>query len=253
MKRIIGIAVLMLFLLSLNSYSQKWKLRRYEAMIGFGSANCLGDIGGSVSQNNWFGVRDIDILSSRPLLYLGGRYKFKEDIHFKFTFISGWLSGTDEGSRNDFRNLSYNTFVQEFSVHGEYYFIPEEKKFRSAATFSRRGMINDFAKVSAYVTIGAGGIYYISNLEGDLYLQGPEEYNGYGKFALVIPVGIGMKYIISSKWALNFEIGGRYTTTDYLEGFKSEFSNANDIYYFSSASLVYRIKTDRRGRPILFK
>ena len=61
-----------------------------------------------------------------------------------------------------------------------------------------------------------------------------------------------LKYIIDSKWVLGFELGGRFTSTDFLDGFSPLTSNFNDVYYFTVLNLIYKIKTDRRGFPILF-
>ena len=255
MKNYLLKIIILSFVFSPYTLSQKWKLRRYEFMVGIGSANYFGDIGGSATEKNLFGLNDIDIESTRPSIYVGARFKIKSNIHIKVNFISGWLSGSDQNSQFDYRNFHFKSFIQEYSVMGEYYFMEEEKKFRSTAAFNRRGMINDFSRISAYVSAGMGGFYFNPKLDADFTDRNetPEYYSGYSKVALAIPASIGIKYILDSKWALGFELGGRFTTTDFLDGFKSFYSKANDIYYFSSVSLIYRIKTDRRGRPLLFQ
>ncbi len=51
---------------------------------------------------------------------------------------------------------------------------------------------------------------------------------------LAIPIGLGIKYIISDKWMLGYEIGYRQTISDFLDGFKSPSSNRPDIYWIST-------------------
>jgi hypothetical protein len=65
-----------------------------------------------------------------------------------------------------------------------------------------------------------------------------------------VPLGAGIKYIISDKWIFGYEIGYRQTISDFLDGFQSPFSKRLDIYWISSFNLSYRIATSRRGLPI---
>ncbi len=57
----------------------------------------------------------------------------------------------------------------------------------------------------------------------------------------VLPVGAGVAYNISSKWALTFETMFRYTFTDYLDGF-SYIANPGrkDFYHSHTLGLNYR-------------
>lgn len=64
----------------------------------------------------------------------------------------------------------------------------------------------------------------------------------YSPLTMVIPAGIGVNIGIRNFIDLGFEIGGRYAFNDYLDGFTSPTSTANDIYYISSFVLVYRIR-----------
>ena len=45
------------------------------------------------------------------------------------------------------------------------------------------------------------------------------------------------------------EIGGRYTTTDYLDGYSSQYSKSNDVYYFLNVTVTYKMKTGKNGLP----
>ncbi|MCK5171433.1 MAG: hypothetical protein KAQ75_16255, partial [Bacteroidales bacterium] len=65
--------------------------------------------------------------------------------------------------------------------------------------------------------------------------------------ALVIPVGLGLKYPLTSTTQIGLELGGRYTTTDYIDGFSPYPSSEHrDIYYFTVINVSTKIKRKRR-------
>jgi hypothetical protein len=96
--------------------------------------------------------------------------------------------------------------------------------------------------------VGVGGIYSNPKLKkNDVpYIQ-----NKFPKFGLTFPVGLGVKFSVTSKVSAGVEFGRRLTTTDYLEGYSSPSSKANDLYDFIMFSAIYKIPTDRRGYPII--
>lgn len=47
----------------------------------------------------------------------------------------------------------------------------------------------------------------------------------YGLVQVAVPAGIGFKYKLGKKWDLSFEIGWRFTTTDYLDDVGSEYAD----------------------------
>ena len=240
-----------------NLFAQKWKLTRYEASIGIGPANYFGDIGGAATRNNWFGIKDIQLLRTRPSFSLGARYKIRPDKAVKFNLNYCWLSATDEGSLNptrgaDRKGYKFNTQLIETSIQFEYSFFVEDKKRTSFAIFNKRGMLNNYSKFNLYGFLGVGSVMFFPSFIGK---PNPsiEITNGYSKVAGIIPGGLGFKMIYSSKLALGIELGSRYTFSDYLDGFHTNFSKANDIYYLTTFNLVYRLKTSRSNRPIIFK
>ena len=114
--------------------------------------------------------------------------------------------------------------------------------------FNRRGMLNNYSTISAYVFGGIGLTKYWTTLEREPRLT--DTYDDRNKFIPSFPLGVGLKYIISDKWMIGYEIGGRYTLSDYLDGFKPRASKHNDIYWISALNINYRIKTSRRGLPL---
>lgn len=245
--------VVVLIFFSFSGYSQRWKLTRYEGILGIGTTSYFGDIGGSASRNNWFGLKDVQLLATRPSIYFGARYKLDYNQAIKFNIVWGWLSGTDKNSVNAWRGYSFNTLISEQTIQYEYSLIAEDRRRFSYAFFSRHGMANNYSKINFYGLIGAGGLFYNPKFNGNLVDPKNEIVNNSPGYTLVGFGGLGIKLIYDHQYAFGFEFGGRYAFSDYLDGFTTKFSHHNDVYYFGVFNLVYRIKTSRRGYPILFK
>jgi hypothetical protein len=253
MRIVIRIFCLILMTIPLSALAQKWKLTRYEAIIGIGTTNYFGDIGGSADKNSWFGIKDISLLRTRASLYAAARYKIEHDKAIKLSVTFGWLNGTDKGSKNASRNYSFNSFISEQTLQFEYSFLAEDRRRYSFALFNRRGMMNNYSKINVYGFLGVGGLFCIPSFKGILVNPESEIVQKTSFYTGVIPAGIGLKLIYNNRYALGFEFGGRYVFSDVIDGLTSSYSKAKDIYYFGVFNLVYRIKTDRKGRPIIFR
>ena len=70
-------------------------------------------------------------------------------------------------------------------------------------------------------------------------------------FAAVIPVGLGTTLIYSPDINFGVEFGGRYSFSDYLDGYTSQYSSSNDVYYFFNFTFTYKLKTGPKGLPFL--
>ena len=218
--RRISLLILAALCISSTIYSQRWKLKRYEAIIGIGTTNIFSDLGGRVDASLFF-IEDITFKDTRPSIYTGARYKINQMLSTKLLELSG---------------------------HFEYYLIQETKRYRSAAMYNRRGMLNNYSTISAYIFGGIGLTKYWTTLEREP--RPTDTFDDRNKFIPAFPLGVGLKYIISDKWIIGYEIGGRYTFCDYIDGFKPSASKHNDIYWISTFNLNYRIKTSRRGLPL---
>jgi len=119
---------------------------------------------------------------------------------------------------------------------------------RSAAVFNRRGMVNDYSLLGIYVFGGLGATMYWPDLKVE-----PREFDEYKTnlgITAAIPLGAGLKFILSDKWILGYEIGYRQSVTDFMDGIKTPWSKRWDGYWISTLNLSYRIPTSRRGLPI---
>lgn len=248
-KRQLICFLLVLVIIPASSYAQKWKLKRYEAIVSMCTSNYYGDIGGALDKNNLFGLKDIDILGTRPSFAFGARYRLQENMAVRMNLIFGFISGNDKNSLNSDRNLSFTSTIFEPSFQFEYYPIPEKKSTSSSATFNHRGMVNDFGKISPYVFGGVGAIISNPKLNrnDEKFDPGIEIH----KVGIAFPMGIGLKFGISSRWSAGFEFGRRFTLTDDIDGYYSKWSKANDLYDFGMFSAIYKIQTDRRGYPVI--
>jgi hypothetical protein len=231
---------------------QRWKLRRYEVGGGIGITQVFGDIGGSAETKNWYGLKDIKIDETRLAFDAFGRYKIDPVYSVKVNTILGFGNGKDAGSRND-RGREYKTMLFELSAQTEYYFIGEEKRYRSAAIYNRRGMLNNYSSFCAYGFLGLGMVYSHAHVTYTTFDPGPYDVIKNNNIGAIVPFGLGLKYIIDDRWLVNSELGYRYTFTDYIDGFtQTHDSKHNDIYYFLTLSVSYRLESSRRGLPSIF-
>ena len=246
MIRILVLIVSISFLASIQADGQVWRMRRYEAMAGIGTANYFGDIGGFTKGENLLGLRDIRILKTRPSIYLGARYKLSESMAVTINLTYGYLSGSDSRGSNVARDYAFSCPIFEPSLQYEYYFI-KDKMTRSYLMMKGWGVMDFIGGFSLYGFAGAGGALYFPKQNEKLINRAGEITSG---AALVFPAGLGVKYNFSPRTALSLEVGGRLTTTDKIDGFPSEYSRANDVYYFGVVSYMYKLKTSRKGWPM---
>jgi hypothetical protein len=170
-------------------------------------------------------------------------------MSLKLNLLYGYTTGTDKGSIHEYRSdFSYATSLFEQSVTYEYYFVPEDKIRSSSASYNRRGMLNNYSRTAVYAFAGVGGVLYIPSFKGKIGDPTMEFLTKTG-YTLVLPVGLGLKYIYNQHLVFGFEIGGRYAFTKKMEGYTSNYSKGNNVYWFGSFNIGYRLKTDRKGRP----
>jgi len=246
------------FCFTSNVDAQRWKARRYEAVFGIGSANQYGDIGGTMTEKNLYGLKDIQLAKTRPSMAFGARYKINALMATKLNLYTGFLTGSDVGSKNaGTRDYSFKSTIFEYSLQYEYYIISEVRELSSGALYNRKGMVNDYFNINVYLFAGFGGVFsnakvtdYSNANEGgndrykeydskgylirDLYTQSTEfdvvsglysiigTENNRSKSGLVFPVGIGAKYIWTKDWSFGVEFGRRFTNFDKLDGYSAQ-------------------------------
>ena len=77
MKRYIILTIIFISLLWLfapSAQGQRWKRTRWDVQFGLGTTQFFGDLGGGAEDAaHFFGVRDLDISSTRPLIHVGAQ------------------------------------------------------------------------------------------------------------------------------------------------------------------------------------
>lgn len=242
------IVLLIFLIIPLVGFSQKWKLARTEILGGIGTANYFGDIGGSVNADALW-ISDLDIMSTRPNITVGLRYRLMDRFSVRGNLTYARFSGTDVGSVNEGRNYSFSTNLYELNAYAEYSLIPEKQMVKYWINI-RDGLRKFNASINVYVFAGIGVSYFKPTALDNLI--GSTRFIDDKNIAIVLPLGVGIKYPISPLNNIGFEIGGRFTSTDYIDGFKPDLSESNDMYYFSLISVTHKIKPRVRNTSVRF-
>ena len=245
MKKQITLLYIILFLIPVFSYGQKWKLTRQEIMGGVGIANYFGDIGGAADPDASV-IADVDFAYTRPNLMIGYRYRLTERLAAKGSLTYANFYGSDAGSKNEARNYAFSSNLIELYGHVEYHITKEQQLITYSTMALRSGLKRLNASINVYVFAGLGGSYFKPKAKEEFL--GSERFNGGKNLALVFPVGLGAKYPLRSDLFIGMELTARLTTSDYIDGFSPDASNANDLYYLTTIYVSYKIKPKSR-RP----
>jgi Domain of unknown function (DUF6089) len=180
-----------------------------------------GEFGITVGGAHYFG--DLNTRASfnrpRPALGLFFRKQFGNYVSARVSGHFAQLGYSDTYSKNEYqrlRNLSFNTNIYEFAVQGDFNFF----KF----------LPQDPSKnMTPYVTLGVGLVNFdpYAYLDGQKYYLRPLGTEGqtigydgrkpYSTTAVVIPFGVGLKYNLTQKVNISFEVAHRFTFTDYID------------------------------------
>jgi hypothetical protein len=222
------LSVTLIFIFLTAVVSAQFSSQRYYAIYGGpGLLTVFSDIG---DFNMGFAVNG------------GLRYMFDPHFSFKVNLVSGNIYGSDEGSRNESRGISFNTLILESTGLVEFFFFREKRGFSRTGDLILRPIINP------YIFAGPGGIYFNPSVKYKVEADNPE----YERFAMVFTGGGGLNIVLNRRWSMNIEMGGRYITTDYIDGYSSFASKSNDLYYFTTTNIIYCVisgpKRPRRYR-----
>jgi len=182
-----------------------------------------GEFGISAGAAHYFGDLNTRARLNRPKLALGAffRKQFTNYISLRVSGHFAQLGYSDVYNKENTyqlrRNLSFNTNVWELAVQGDFNFF----KFVPGTL--------DYG-FTPYVTFGVGVFSYDPyayyqgqkvflrplGTEGQGYAQYPDR-KPYGTMAFCVPFGVGVKYNVTPKVNVGFEVVYRFTNTDYLD------------------------------------
>ena len=207
-----------------NEYVQKG-----EFGITVGAAHYFGDLNTRASINR-----------PKPALGLFFRKQFGNYVGLRLSAHFAQLGYSDTYSKNEYqktRNLSFNSNIWEVALQGDFNFF----KFIPG---------DPYYGFTPYITLGVGAFTY----DPYAYLNGTKEYlrplctegqqigyNGrkpYSTIAVCIPLGVGIKYNITDRLNLSFEIAHRFTTTDYLDDVSTTYIGASRFAPNSAGALL---------------
>jgi hypothetical protein len=192
-----------------------------------------GEFGISVGAAHYFGDLNTDAALNRRKLAASilFRKQFGSYIALRVQGTYASLGYSDVYSDNEVqktRNLSFNTNIFELALLGDFNFfrfIPGQPGY----------------SFTPFVSIGAGFFTFdpYAYLKGEkFYLRplGTEGQNNpalfpdrkpYGTMALCVPLGVGVKYSLSQRMNLTFEIQYRFTGTDYLDDVSTTYAGSD--------------------------
>ena len=192
-----------------------------------------GEFGLTAGAAHYFGDLNTRAAINRPKPALGifFRKQFGNYVGMRISAHYAQLGYSDIYSKNDYqrtRNLSFNTNIWELAVQGDFNFfkfIPGDPDHL----------------FTPYVTLGFGVFTFdpYAYLNGEkvfLRQQGTEGqligYNGrkpYSTMAFCIPFGVGVKYNLTERANLSFEIVQRFTSTDYIDDVSTTYIGARNF------------------------
>jgi hypothetical protein len=246
MKR--SLLILILFsVLSQLSEAQLWKLKRYELSGGLGPTFFFGDVGGYTQGENILGIKDATFLQTRINGDISFKYRISQTVNARMSISGGLLKATDERGSNEERGYEASTAFFEPALIGEYYFIKNRSENSYLFVSSGKRFFSTlFKSLDFFVFTGVGGMMY--TVSGNDALESDPKFNS-GGFTAVIPVGVGTNLVYSPNFNFGVEFGGRYAFSDYLDGYTSQYSSSNDVYYFLNFVVTYKVKTGKNGWP----
>ena len=220
MHRFFGLIILLL--ISFESYAQKWEVGGFA-----GSSGYMGDF----NQNNPLKFTDFSIGAFV-------KHNFSGYFSAKLGYTYGTIRGADSLSSNQQlrnRNLSFFSPLNEVALTGEINFFNYEPgismKRWTPFIFSGIAIVNYDPK---------------TQYKGDTYVLRPYKTEGqqkeYPYNALSIPYGVGVKVNFYKSWNVAIELGYRTAFTGYLDDVSGVYADKN-----SMDNIYSRILSDRSG------
>lgn len=245
MKRTLSV-ILLLGLISAGLNGQLWKMKRYEFGGGLSTTQTFSDIGGFTIGDNAWGLKDITFKQTNFAIGAVAKYRIIERVNVRLNLTYGALHSTDARGSNPEREYESTSSFFEPLLIGEYYIIKNNTD--NSFTFlkgSPKIMRSILSLMDLYAFTGIGSISYSVKPNEKMALS---PYTPKGS-ALVIPIGIGGNFMYSSDLTFGLELGARIPFTDTLEGYTSQYSKRNDMYYLLTFSVLYKARTNSKGLP----
>lgn len=176
----------------------------------------------------------------RPNSSIGLIYRSSDRIILRSEFHYIRLYGTDAGGDNYDRNLHFRSNNYEISVGAVYDMFPYERRFRN-----RR-------KITPYLHGALGATFFSpqAELNGKWIALRPLQTEGkkYAKVTPVIVYGFGGRFKVNPKLNISYELGYRWTLTDYLDDVSSTYVDNSSL---DGDAAILADRTDEAGLTIV--
>lgn len=253
------------FFCFIEDVSAQLRMGAWSIGVGLGTANYFGDI---VPKAHDFST---DLRYTRLSPSAEVSYQFTEqfavelDIAWARLMSSDFITADPRNVRHRYRylrNLNFRNDVIEVGISGEFDFKPtigdifrrptwRPYAFAGIAGFyhNPKGMTPDgrWVDLQPLRTEGQGLQSTATRPDGSIITYPSKPYS---LFSVAIPFGIGIKYKLSDNWDIAFEIGYRFTFTDYLDDVSGNYASAADLAAFNPLSAIMANRTLEPKDPI---
>lgn len=201
---------------------------RWDVGVALGASNYLGEIGGQEQTRRDF-LYDMKLNRTQYVFGAFVRYKASPQLAVNFGINHGRIRGNDFNSLNPARvarNLSFRNDITEFSLRGEFTLFYDNDA-------GGRGFYNPDFRIFGFL----GAAVFHHNPQARYYGE-LEEFNGqmidlrdlqtegvaYGNWEFAVPAGIGLFFTYNKVHRFGWELGYRFTFTDYLDDISTQYA-----------------------------
>ncbi len=242
------LTLLMLGSVFISAYAQ-----HSEIGFGIGTTTFMGDLGKhDPKASTYFGSVGAGITKASATLWY--RNTFNPWFALKGGLTVSQIQGDDRLAKStdrnssdwyrSYRNLRFQSVLLEASVTGELHVL----RFLPGSLTHRW---------TPYVSTGVGMVYFNpkADYNGKLVAlqplgtegQGMDQYPDRKKYSLVqavIPIAMGVKINVTSRWTVTGEIGHRVTFTDYMDDVSTNYVSQTDFvnaYGATQGQMIYEL------------
>lgn len=244
--------------------AHKWNSRRYEAQLGLGLSNFMGDINSPKTDIPvWVRPFKTTGYTADALL----KYNLKGRHYVGTSLFTGYMAAREPSMQTPTfygRGIAFKSFFTELSARYEFQIIRERRRRTVYRQLGETRLKN--TTLPAYLFVGAGGIMNV----GKFYWNSTDEKERYDiNYINVAPVvmgGFGGKVRIDPITYIGFEAGWRVALSDGLDNcnrkgkpdvsgieegrsFDNMFGKWIDQYQFVNVSLVVTLREKRNHMP----
>ena len=210
----------LLLISTLLAWAMLVQAQDFEGGIGFGGLVYGGDLSPKIlSRYSRF---------VEPAGSVVFRYRNRGVLGIRGSIMYGNLTGDDARSAYPSRKLSFQTSLLEAALVGEWYLIPDN-------------FLGDSPLITPYLFGGVAVFHFDPEAQyesGYLALQpigtegqGLKDFERpYSRTQVAIPVGAGLRLILSKRGSLSLELSARKLFTDYLDDVTGVTLDYNQIY-----------------------